>query len=171
MWVRISGTKERGHSREVAGMVQVRIRRSDQSAGECDEATIARGVGGDELGRKARALGEAADHDVLTGYACIHGELYRLPHLRQSRTKPGLVLLYWHHKGVGIPTMVRGLGSKVCNALVVHLRREPEDVLRRRAAAVQKNHCSSRLVERCAQSADGLITMGITHQISLHGYL
>ena len=42
---------------------------------------------------------------------------------------------------------------------------------RRRAAAVQKNHCRGRLVERCSQSADGLITMGITHQISLHGYL
>ena len=51
MRVRISGTKERRHSREIAHMVQVRVRGPDESAGECHQATIARRMPGDKLRR------------------------------------------------------------------------------------------------------------------------
>src|ERR1700744_5867492 len=40
MRIGIPGTKQRPHAREVTGMVQVRIRRSDQSPGEGDDTPI-----------------------------------------------------------------------------------------------------------------------------------
>ena len=61
--------------------------------------------------------------------------------------------------------MSRRLRGKIGNALVVHLRSQSEYVLRRRAAAVEKNHGRGRLGERCTQPADRLIAMRIIHHV------
>jgi hypothetical protein len=61
--------------------------------------------------------------------------------------------------------MSRSLGSKVGDAIVVHLRGQTEYVLSRRTSAVEKNHGRGCLVEGRTQPADRFIAMGIIHQI------
>src|ERR1700677_1815887 len=84
MRVRISGTKERRHSREIARMVQIRVRGPNEAAGQCHQAAIARRMAGNKFRRQASALREATEKNALQRYAAIHGELYHRTHLCQG---------------------------------------------------------------------------------------
>ena len=54
--VGIGAAEKRGSSAKCAGIAKLRSRRPDQSAAKCDQASISRGVSGDELRRETRPL-------------------------------------------------------------------------------------------------------------------
>src|ERR1700691_6093260 len=129
MRVRVSGTKERRHSREITGMVHVRVRRPKEAAVKCHKAAIAPRMPGDKFRGQASALREATEKNALQRYAAIHGELYHRTHLCQGGGKPRLVFRDWCHERIGVPAMIRSLWGEISNALVIHLPGQAEYVL------------------------------------------
>ncbi len=61
--------------------------------------------------------------------------------------------------------MIGSLWGEIGNALIVHLRCQPEYVFCRGTPPMQQNNGRGCLLEPRAESADRLIAMGVVHRL------
>src|SRR5258708_7245749 len=166
MRVWVAAQEERGRSGERAFMMQVRVWRADQAAGESNQSCVARGVRGDELRCKTCSLREPSDQDAVARDTRSFELRDNRADLSQSGAQVRLVGFTWREEGVRIPGMAGSLRSKVGETFATEWLRKSEDVFGRAAAAVQQHDRSRGFGQRGAEVALRLV--GVRIKVSRH---
>jgi hypothetical protein len=124
----VTGSKEAGSARNVAGIVELRTKRADEPSGERDEGTIPGGISRHELRRETRTLREPEDSNLMPRDSVCDGARDDFSQKAQCRVQPWLVLHNGRKEGIRVPGIPGGLWSKIGKFWIADLISEGEDV-------------------------------------------
>ena len=120
-------------------------------AAEDEDASPAPRVAECELGADARALGEAAEEDPLSGDPAAHQTADQLFDDQECRGKRRFIRLQGREVALGVPDVAGGLGSEPDEPGIAEVVGDPEDVLGGCPPPVQKDRpgaCAGDVLSR-----------------------